>query len=88
VPRGMIHSVFWSLVFGFVMACLLHHGERPIMPAMTAKDGGNAWFNLFNNLPAPTILKDVIAIAIVVANFICALAGLTSTSRMIFAFRA
>jgi amino acid transporter len=54
--------------------------------AATAKDGGNAWFNLFNNLPAPEILKDIVAIAIVVANFICALAGLTSTSRMIFAF--
>jgi amino acid transporter len=54
--------------------------------AATAKDGGNAWFNLFNNLPAPVLLKDLVAIAIVVANFICALAGLTSTSRMIFAF--
>ena len=32
------------------------------------------------------LLKDLIAIGIVVANFICALAGLTSTSRMIFAF--
>ena len=54
--------------------------------AATAKDGAAAWFNLFNNLPAPTPLKDVIAICIVIANFICALAGLTSTSRMIFAF--
>jgi amino acid transporter len=54
--------------------------------AATAKDGANAWFNLFNNLPAPQLLKDVIAISIVLANFICALAGLTSTSRMIFAF--
>jgi amino acid transporter len=84
VPRGMIQSVFWSLVFGFVMAVSFIMAA-PDMAAM-AKDGGNAWFNLFNNLPAPTILKDVIAIAIVVANFICALAGLTSTSRMIFAF--
>ncbi|CAA2142474.1 amino acid permease [Hyphomicrobium sp. ghe19] len=84
VPRGMIHSVFWSLVFGFVMA-LSFVLASPDMAA-TAKDGANAWFNLFNNLPAPQVLKDVIAISIVVANFICALAGLTSTSRMIFAF--
>jgi amino acid transporter len=54
--------------------------------AATAKDGANAWFNLFNNLPAPFWLKSIIAISIVLANFICALAGLTSTSRMIFAF--
>ena len=84
VPRGMIHSVFWSLVFGFAMA-LSFVLASPDMAA-TAKDGANAWFNLFNNLPAPKILKDVIAVSIVVANFICALAGLTSTSRMIFAF--
>jgi amino acid transporter len=54
--------------------------------AATAKDGGNAWFNLFNNLPAPVVLKDLLAICIVLANYLCALAGLTSTSRMIFAF--
>ncbi|MFA5956726.1 amino acid permease [Hyphomicrobium sp.] len=84
VPRGMIHSVFWSLVFGFVMALSFVLASPDL--AATAKDGGNAWFNLFNNLPAPTPLKDVIAICIVIANFICALAGLTSTSRMIYAF--
>lgn len=84
VPRGMLHSVFWSLVFGFIMAVSFVMASPDL--AATAKDGGNAWFNLFNNLPAPVILKDLVAIAIVVANFICALAGLTSTSRMIFAF--
>jgi amino acid transporter len=84
VPRGMIHSVLWSLIFGFVMALSFVLASPDL--AATAKDGGNAWFNLFNNLPAPTFLKDLVAIAIVVANFICALAGLTSTSRMIFAF--
>jgi amino acid transporter len=77
VPRGMIHSVFWSLVFGFVMAVSFVMAA-PDMTAM-AKDGGNAWFNLFNKLPAPVFLKDLMAIAIVVANFIFALAGLTST---------
>jgi amino acid transporter len=84
VPRGMIHSVFWSLVFGFAMAFSFVVASPDL--AATAKDGGNAWFNLFNNLPAPAALKAVIAIAIVAANFVCALAGLTSTSRMIYAF--
>jgi amino acid transporter len=80
----MIQSVFWSLVFGFVMAVSFIMASPDL--TATAKDGANGWFNLFNNLPAPIILKDVMAIAIVVANFICALAGLTSTSRMIYAF--
>ena len=84
VPRGMLHSVFWSLVFGFVMAASFVLASPDL--AATAKDGANAWFNLFNNLPAPVVLKDGLAICIVLANFLCALAGLTSTSRMIFAF--
>jgi len=84
VPRGMIHSVFWSLVFGLAMAVSFVMASPDL--AQTAKDGGAGWFNLFNNLPAPGALKDVLAIGIVIANFICALAGLTSTSRMIYAF--
>jgi amino acid transporter len=84
VPRGMIHSVFWSLVFGLAMAVSFVMASPDL--AQTAKDGGAGWFNLFNNLPAPILLKDILAIGIVIANFICALAGLTSTSRMIYAF--
>ncbi len=84
VPRGMLHSVFWSLVFGFVMAASFVMASPDL--AATAKDGANAWFNLFNNLPAPAFLKYVLAVAIVLSNFLCALAGLTSTSRMIYAF--
>jgi amino acid transporter len=84
VPRGMIHAVLWSLIFGLAMAISFVLASPDL--AVTAKDGANAWFNLFNNLPAPSPLKAVVAIAIVVANYICALAGLTSTSRMIFAF--
>lgn len=84
VPRGMLHSVFWSLVFGFIMAVSFLVATPDL--AASAKEGGNAWFNLFNNLPAPFILKSILAGAIVLANFLCALAGLTSTSRMIYAF--
>lgn len=84
VPRGMIHSVFWSLAFGFVMASSFVLASPDL--AATAKDGGNAWFNLFTWLPAPVFLKDILAIGIVLANFLCALAGMTSTSRMIYAF--
>jgi len=34
----------------------------------------------------PAALKDLLYICIVLANYLCALAGVTSTSRMIFAF--
>jgi amino acid transporter len=84
VPLGMIHAVFWSLVFGFFMAASFILA----MPdtAAGAKDGANAWFNLFAKLPMPAIVHHLLAIAIVVANYICALAGMTSMSRMLFAF--
>ena len=49
----MMHSVFWSLVFGFVMAVSFVLAMPDL--AAAAKDGANAWFNLFNNLPAPTL---------------------------------
>ena len=84
VPKGMLHSVFWSLLFGFFLAASFVLA----MPdtALGAKDGFNSFFNLFNNLPMPFFLKAILAIGIVVANYICALAGMTSTSRMIYAF--
>ena len=80
----MLHSVFWSLLFGFFLAASFILA----MPdtAAGAKDGFNSFFNLFNNLPMPAFLKAILAIGIVIANYICALAGMTSTSRMIYAF--
>jgi amino acid transporter len=84
VPRGMINSVFWSLVFGFAMAASFVLASPDL--SATAKDGANAWFNLYANLPAPNWLKNILAIGIVCANYVCGLACLTSTSRMIFAF--
>ncbi|MCX8253088.1 MAG: amino acid permease [Beijerinckiaceae bacterium] len=84
VPRGMLQAVFWSLIFGFVMAASFVLASPDL--AATAKDGANAWFNMYAKLPAPVWLKDILAIAIVVSNYLCGLACLTSTSRMIFAF--
>lgn len=84
VPKGMLHSVFWSLLFGFFLASSFVLA----MPdtAAGAKQGFNSFFDLFNNLPAPMFLKVILALGIVIANYICALAGMTSTSRMIYAF--
>lgn len=84
VPRGMIHSVFWSLVFGFVMIVSFILASPDL--ATLAKDGANGWFNLYANLPAPFWLKALLGCAIVLANYLCALASITSASRMIFAF--
>ncbi|HTO83733.1 MAG TPA: amino acid permease [Methylomirabilota bacterium] len=84
VPKGMIRSVFWSFLFGYVMICSFVLA----MPNVTdgAKQGANVFFWLMNAVPMPDFLKTLLYIGIVVANYLCALAGLTSLSRMIFAF--
>lgn len=84
VPRGMLHAVGWSIVFGFalIIAMVL---AVPDMAA-AAKTG---WAS-FNNLFIATILTSafgkLMLLAVIASNFVCALAAVTSTSRMIYAF--
>jgi amino acid transporter len=84
VPKGMLTSVFWSGLFGYVLvvAILL------AMPSM--EDGAKQGFSVFAYVlgasKMPDIIKDIIAFGIVVSNYLCALAGMTSLSRMMYAF--
>jgi amino acid transporter len=84
VPRGMISAVFWSALFGWLLvaAVLL------AMPDMTegAGKGWSVFFYVLDSSTMPKFLKDLLAIGIVVTNYLCALAGMTSLSRMIYAF--
>jgi len=84
VPRGMLTSVFWSFLFGYFMICSFVLA----MPDTTegAKQGLNVIFWTIDGTSIPKPLKDALYIGIVAANYLCALAGLTSFSRMIFAF--
>jgi amino acid transporter len=84
VPKGMIRSVFWSFLFGYLMICSFVLA----MPSVAdgAKQGGNVFYWLMGNSTMPVVLKDLLYVGIVIANYLCALAGLTSLSRMIFAF--
>ncbi len=84
VPKGMLNAVFWSAIFGWVLVAA-------VLLAMPSVDEGAAkgWSVFAYTLEAshmPQILKNIIAIGIVLSNFLCALAGMTSLSRMIFAF--
>jgi amino acid transporter len=83
VPKGMIHSVFWSGVFGYVMVCAF----VLVLPSVD-EGASKGWgsFSFVIDQIHPTFLKDLLIVTIVVSNFLCALAGLTSTSRMLFAF--
>lgn len=84
VPRGMMTAVFWSALFGWllVVAILL------AMPDMAegAKKGGGVFAYVLGSSGMPQWLKNLLSIGIVVANYLCALAGMTSLSRMLYAF--
>lgn len=84
VPKGMIHSVFWSAVFGYIMVCAF------VLAMPTVEEGAaQGWLSFpwtMDQSTMPLWLKDALIIGIVIANFLCALAGLTSCSRMLYAF--
>ena len=84
VPKGMWRAVFWSWAFGAVMVAAF------VLAMPSIKDGAAAGWGSFNYMYGasrmPFALSLIIAIGLVVVNYICALAGLTSTSRMMYAF--
>jgi amino acid transporter len=96
VPKGMLRSVWWSFLFGYIMVCsfILALPDQKDAAGAVTLDGvsagaaqGWAAFNwLIAQSPMPGALRSLIIIGIVVSNFLCALAGLTSTSRMMYAF--
>ncbi|WP_290990876.1 amino acid permease [Hyphomicrobium sp.] len=83
VPKGMVSSVLWSAVFGFIML-----GAFVLMiPNMdeAAKQGWNVFFWALDQR-VPGGLKEALYLAIFVSQLLCGLATVTSASRMIFAF--
>ncbi|HEY4344428.1 MAG TPA: amino acid permease [Parvibaculum sp.] len=83
VPRGMVMSVLWSAIFGYIMLCSF----VLMIPNMddAAKQGWNVFFWAMDAQVGHT-LKMALYIAIFVSQFLCGLATVTSVSRMIFAF--
>ncbi|SCB57317.1 amino acid/polyamine/organocation transporter, APC superfamily [Rhizobium aethiopicum] len=83
VPRGMVSSVLWSALFGYLMLCAF----VLMIPNMddAAKQGWNVFFWAMESQVNPTI-KSILYVLIFIAQFLCGLATVTSVSRMIFAF--
>lgn len=82
IPRGMIHSVLWSGLFGWIMLSAVILAAPDIKSA--AAQGFNAFFWIMNVVPAGWRL--VLFMAIGIAQYLCGLATVTSASRMVFAF--
>jgi amino acid transporter len=83
VPRGMVSSVIWSGLFGWVMLCAF----VLMLPSMddAAKQGWNVFFWGMDSQVNPTV-KLLLYIAIFISQWLCGLATVTSASRMLFAF--
>jgi len=84
VPRGMMQSVFWSGLFGYIMVCAFVLAMSSV--ADGAAQGSNVFYWLLGDSAMPSFLRGLLSIGIVVSNYLCALAGLTSLSRMTYAF--
>ena len=82
VPKGILRAVGWSALFGFLLIATF----LLVMPDLKegVKQGLGFFDAILHILPAP--LRVVLGIGIFLVNFLCALAGLTSTSRMGYAF--
>lgn len=83
IPKGMIHAVLWSGVFGWLMlsAVVL---AIPNMDEAAAQPG-NEFFWIMDQV-VPEGIKLALYAGIFVAQYLCGLATVTSASRMVFAF--
>jgi amino acid transporter len=83
VPKGMLRSVYLSGIFGWVMVCSFVLA----MPSLTqAASHGADIFGWLMQQVLPGAFGEILWIGIVLANYICGLACITSTSRMTYAF--
>ena len=84
VHRGMLHAVLWSIVFGFVLILAMVMAVPDM--AAAAKTGWASFNNLFIAAILPSAFGKLMLVAVLLSNYLCALAAVTSTSRMIYAF--
>lgn len=82
VPRGIIKAVVYSAIFGYIMVCSF----ILVMPDLA--EGVKQGYTFFDALlhQLPDSVRIILSIGIFISNFLCGLACLTSTSRMMFAF--
>jgi amino acid transporter len=83
VPKGMLRSVYLSGLFGWLMVSALVLAMPD--PSEGAKQGANV-FQWLMSAVLPGRAGQLLWVGIVVANYLCGLACMTSTSRMMYAF--
>ena len=83
VPRGILSSILWSGLAGYLFLCAF----VLMLPDLdqAARQGWNVFFWAFAQR-VPRSLTTVLFVAILAAQILCGLATVTSASRMIYAF--
>ncbi|MEK8026942.1 amino acid permease [Pseudaquabacterium rugosum] len=82
VPKGIVNAVLWSVLFGYALVCSF----VLVMPDLGAamKMGTGFFEAILAPIPAP--LRITIELLMFFINFVCGLAAVTSSSRMMYAF--
>jgi amino acid transporter len=83
VPKGIVTAVFWSSLVGWIMICAITLAIPDL--AVAASQGFGMFFATMDAI-LPDTLKTVLYVGILIAQFLCGLATVTSASRMLFAF--
>jgi amino acid transporter len=83
VPRGIVSSVVWSALFGWVLLCAFVLAIPDLKAA--AASGFGVFFQTINTV-IPQPLRTVLYIGVLLAQLLCGLATVTSVSRMTYAF--
>jgi amino acid transporter len=83
VPKGIVSSVIWSSLIGWVMLSAITLAIPDM--AAGAKQGWTVFFETMNAV-LPAWLKTLVYLGILITQFLCGLATVTSASRMLFAF--
>jgi amino acid transporter len=83
IPKGMIHAVLWSGVFGWLMLSSVVLAI-PNMDEAAAQPG-NEFFWIMDQV-VPVSVKLALYLFIFIAQYLCGLATVTSASRMVYAF--
>lgn len=83
IPKGMIHSVLWSGLFGWIMLAAVIV-VAPALDKAAAQGSGSFVWIMVQVLPPPERIALFILIGL--SQYLCGLATVTSASRMVYAF--
>lgn len=83
VPRGIVRSVVWSGIFGWVMVAAIVLAAPSIPDAASRGDGAFIWIA---SQVLPVGIRTLLLACIAIAQYLCGLATITSVSRMSYAF--